>query len=271
MRTSLLLSLFCLCVAATGHAQDPAPAPASAADPVAEADALVKQRGLKNYQRAVELYGAALEKKPGDEDLMFKLATALNSVMRTKTYGNIITIEGKTIETDKNKKLWADHGKRSLDLLEKLKAKRKGDIEFQLQYAEAFMYHSTSFGLIKAVTSGTATTYKENANTLIKLNEKADGGVGHIYLGGFYLVAPWPLSDDDESLSHYEKAVKLAPQSVRNQYYRGLRAYVDEDWATAKTHWTRAKDQKCGLKSELDFCWRLKKEAEKGLAAVANK
>lgn len=277
----------------TAHAQDAAPptaapptaAPPAAAEtpavpappapvektPVQEGDELLAAKhDLKSFERAVQLFEAELAKKPGDVDLQLKLATALNAVMRAKTNANLALVNG-TSDTPAAKRLWGDLGKRSNELMGAVVKARPKDLDVALQAAEAYMYFSSSMGIIQAIVSGAANEYKKNADTILALDKKADDGVGDIYHGAFFIVAPWPMSDVKKAREHFAKAAAIAPRSVRNRYYVGLAALKDGDLATAEKEFTFARDNPCTTKSELDYCSALKAQAKLGLEEVAKK
>lgn len=274
--TVVTLSLSLVLIATTSLAQEggapaeAAPAEAAvSADPLAVGDAAMSKRTLKGYEAALKAYDEALEKNPTDPKVKLKVVDALNAIMRVKTNGNLITLEG-TADDAKNKKIWKELGTRSEKLAKEVVEAMPNDMQANLLYAESYMYKSASFGIIKAIMQGSADQYQSNAKKLIKLDKKADGGVGYVYLGGFFMVAPWPLSDDEESAKNYDLALKMNDKSIRNRYYRGLRAVNDEDWKVAKEHLQYAVDKPCSLPSEKDFCKYMKKQAQRALD-VANK
>lgn len=275
------VGVLCWILPTLSYAEEPPAAPAAdpvaghpvatdpvATDPVTAADALMKKRTLKGYEEAVKLYDGELAKKPTDIDLKLKLVTALNSVMRTKTKANLITISG-TLDTSANKRIWSELGTRSEALAREVAAARPKDIDVQLQYAEAYMYRSASFGIVQAIMKGAADQYQKNANTLLDLDKKADGGVGYVYLGGFFTVAPWPLSDAEKAAEYYELALSIDDKSARNQYYAGLRAAMDEKWDKAEKHLKLVTGRPCTLPSEKDYCGFIKEQAKRTLEHVA--
>lgn len=272
-----------LLAAVPSLAQAPAPAPPAAPAPAADApapvektplqegdDILAAKHDLKSFERAVTIFEAELAKKPGDLDLMLKLATALNAVMRAKTNANLALVHG-TSDTPAAKKLWADLGKRSNELMTIVQKARPKDLDTALQTAEAYMYFSSSMGIIQAIVSGAANQYKANADAILALDRKADDGVGDIYHGAFFIVAPWPMSDVKKAREHFAKAVALAPRSLRNHYYVGLGAFKDGDFATAEGEFTFARDNPCTTKSEIDYCSAIKAQAKLGLDEIAKK
>lgn len=282
----LALPLLVVGLAALGaQAQEPAappatPAPATpppeAAAPVEKTplqegdEILASKHDLKSFERAVAIFEAELAKKPGDLDLMLKLATSLNAVMRAKTNANLALVHG-TSDTPAAKKLWGDLGKRSNELMTTVHKARPKDLETALQTAEAYMYFSSSMGIIQAIVSGAANQYKANADAILAIDKKADDGVGDIYHGAFFIVAPWPMSDVKKAREHFAKAVALAPRSLRNHYYVGLGAFKDGDLATAEKEFTFVRDNPCTTKSEIDYCSAIKAQAKIGLEEIGKK
>lgn len=248
-----------------------APAPPVERSPLAEADEiLATKHDAKSFERAVTLLDAELAKKPGDVDLSLKLCTALNAVMRAKTAGNLALVNG-TSDTPANKRVWGELGKRANDLCASVQKARPKDLETALQVAESYMYLSSSMGIIQAVMSGAANQYKKNADAILALDKKADDGVGDVYHGAFFIVAPWPMSDVKKAREHFAKSAAVAPRSVRNRYYVGLGAFKDGDFAVAEKEFTFARDNPCTTKSEIDFCSAIKAQAKLGLAEIAKK
>lgn len=268
---ALLLSLAARAEEAPPPAAPPA-APAAVEKTPAEegAELLATKHDLASFERAVTIFEAELAKKPGDADLQLKLATALNAVMRVKTHANLALVNG-TSDNAANKRLWADYGKRSNELMVPLQKARPKDVDVALQAAEAYMYLSSSLGIIQAVMGGAADKYKKNADAILALDKKADDGVGDIYHGAFYIVAPWPMSDVKKAREHFAKAVAVAPRSVRNHYYVGLGAFKDGDLTTAEKEFSFVRDNSCTTRSEIDYCGAIKAQAAVGLAEIAKK
>lgn len=247
-----------------------APAPVEKT-PLQEGDEiLASKHDTKSFEHAVAIFQAELAKKPGDLDLSLKLCTSLNAVMRAKTQGNLALVNG-TSDTPANKRIWSEHGKRSHELCSAVQKARPKDLETALQTAEAYMYLSSSMGIIQAVMSGAANQYKKNADAILALDKTADDDVGDIYHGAFYTVAPWPMNDVKKAREHFAKAAAIAPRSVRNRYYVGLGAFKDGDLVTAEREFTFARDNPCTTKSEIDFCAAIKAQAKLGLELIAKK
>lgn len=257
------------------QAQDAAPAAKAAAaeggeaaqDPVAEADALMKKRGLKNLKRAVELYKGALAKKPGDVDLMLKTADAINGVIRVRTDGNSVLIDG-TSDSAANKKIFASLGKESLALAEKVIAKRPDDVKAHAVYTDSYIYASSAYGILKAAFTGAADQYQANAKRLSKLDKKWDGGLGYMLMGAFYTAAPWPLTDHDKAIAFMKKALQVKSKSRRNQYYMGIALYRDGQYAASIPYFEAVPNTPCASLTERDFCGALKREAKRALKAA---
>ena len=235
---------------------------------VREGNAMMDKRQLLNYQQAANKYRKALTLEPENPDLMLMTADALNHMMRVKTNGNIICINGKTQDNNENKAVWAKFAPEALKLSEKALNIRPKNKKALLTYAESYLYQSSSFGILKAIFKGAADQYKKNANALIIKFPKADDALGEIYLGCFYVVAPWPMSSRKKARKHFENALKLAPKSIRSHYYVGLQAFIDNEYKTAKKEFDFVIDNPCTRNSEYDYCGFMKKEAEKGLVKI---
>lgn len=258
-------------VAPSPPAADAPPPPPVEKTPLQEGDELLATgHDTKSFERAVAIFEAELAKKPGDLDLSLKLCTALNAVMRAKTHANLALISG-TSDTPANKRVWSELGKRSHALCIPVQKARPKDIDTALQTAEAYMYLSSSMGIIQALMSGAADQYKKNADAILAIDKKADDGVGDTYHGAFYIVAPWPMSDVKKAREHFAKAAAVAPRSVRNRYYVGLAAFKGGDFAVAEKEFTFARDNPCTTKSEIDYCSAIKAQAKIGLDEIAKK
>lgn len=67
--------------------------------------------------------------------------------------------------------------------------------EFQYRFlqAEASTYLSSAKGILRAALQADAVAFKRNVKPLIDDHPAYQGGVGHTFMGSFYLVAPWPV------------------------------------------------------------------------------
>jgi len=238
---------------------------------IKEGDGFMAKRNLNGFEKALAKYKEALSKDPGNIDTMTKTANALVHIMRVKTNGNALKLDGSTQDDEKNKKIWKEYGEEAVKLSEKAFKERPNDCFTLNVYAESYMYYSSSFGILKAIFKGAAGQYKDNSYALIKNCPKLDDAVGDIYMGGFNIVAPWPMSDLDDARNHYNNALKLAPQSVRSHYYVGIVAIKDEKYDLAKKSFTFTVENPCTKGPEHDYCGFLKEQAKKGLALVEKK
>ena len=235
---------------------------------VLKGNVLMSKRQLINYEEAALQFRKALVKEPENYDIMIRIADALNHIMRAKTNGNILLLNGKTQDNERNKTIWSKYAAEALKLSEKAVKANPDDRKALLTYAESYVYQSSSFGILKAIFKGAAEQYKRNANALITKYPKADDALGDIYMGAFYAVAPWPLSSRKKARKHFGNALKLAPESIRSHYYVGLQAFIDNEYKTAKKEFDFVIDNPCTRNSEYDYCGFMKKEAEKGLVKI---
>jgi tetratricopeptide (TPR) repeat protein len=270
--SSLSVSFAVLAQSQATEASSPEPEAAQAIAPPAapldlseQAAALMVKRGLKNCKQAVTLYREALAEMPGDLNRKLNLADALNCVMRIRTNGNIPLIEG-TSDTEPHKKIWEQMGPETLALAEEVYRARPNDLRSLAVYTDAYMYRSSAWGIVNAVVKGAADQYIENAENMTKKFPQYDSGLGHAFMGAFYLLAPWPLSDDEKSRARMEAAQRIGPNSKRNNYYLGVVSYREEKFQEAIGHFEKAKTAKCLSLAERDFCGFMKREIVRGLA-----
>lgn len=201
----------------------------SAVDPdQLKARNLMKKRSLRDCEQAVELFEKVIERCEAtgedlDPRLCLEAAQARNAVMRIRTHSNTLHIT-RMLDTPENKKVWRKHGPRAVELASKAKAALEPDPEALVCYADAYFFANSIKGVLAAATTGSGLKFKGNSKELIKRCEKAEGGIGHAYLGAFFLMAPWPLSNAKASEQHLTAAYKIAP-CRRNAYYLGVMHY----------------------------------------------
>lgn len=65
--------------------------------------------------------------------------------------------------------------------------------QYRFLQAEASTYLSSAKGVLRAALQADAVTFKRNVKPLINDHPAYQGGVGHTFMGSFYLVAPWPI------------------------------------------------------------------------------
>ena len=225
---------------------------ASAPDPDrAKASALLQRRSLADCEKAVELLEKALQRTPDDAALCLECAAALNAIMRMKTDSNTLHIT-KMLDTAENKRVWARHGPRALSLAKQAKAARPSDPEALLAYCDAFFFANSVKGVLAAATTGSGLKFKGNAKELIARCPRLDGGIGHCYLGAFYLMAPWPLKNEKLAKQHLHAAHKIVP-SRRNCYYLGVLYYRLGQPREAAPFFRAATQAACNSPSERDF------------------
>jgi len=118
---------------------------------------------------------------------------------------------------------------------------------------DGFLYSNSAKGIVRQALTGAGNEYLKLANVLASKHEKADGGVGHCYLGGFYAVAPWPLGNVNRALSEMTAAFEIEPRSRRNNYYVCLMLYQIDEKERAAKRCEAALRASC-LGSEQDYC-----------------
>jgi len=134
------------------------------------------------------------------------------------------------------------------------------------------MFYASSLGIIRSILQGAGTEYKTHAQRLVDLDPLYDDALGASLLANFYLVAPWPVHDRDAALEQFERAAKLAPGSVRNQYGLAVFWARDGDAARARSYFERAVAMPCNpLTTERLLCNWIKATSRRELAKLAAK
>jgi len=233
-----------------------------------EADRLGASDRVEDLTRAAALYEARLADAPDDVAAHLGAALALNRVMAIRTNGNLPLVEGLQ-DSDANRALWAELAPRALAHARKAQAAMPGSAEAAAALANAYMFHASSLGILQSILRGASGEYREHATRLVNLDPAYDDGLGDYLLASFYLVAPWPVGDDDAALAHYERALERSPQSVRNHYGLGVYWARENDVSRARLHLERAASLPCTAHSERLFCAWMKDESRRALEAIA--
>jgi tetratricopeptide (TPR) repeat protein len=188
--------------------------------------------------------------------------------MAIRTNGNLPLVDGLQ-DDDANRALWADLGARALAHARAAHALRPESVEAAAALASSYMFYASSLGIIRSIVSGAGGEYKAHAQRLIDLDPKYDDALGASLLANFYLVAPWPVYDRDAALEHFERAAKLAPESVRNQYGLAVFWARDGDAARARGYFERAVAIPCTPHTEKLLCDWIKQTSKRELARLA--
>jgi len=242
----------------------------ASAEPGDDAARLVETAKLADSERAAAIYEARAVQNPESFDARFGAARALTQVMAIRSNGNLPLVDGLQ-DTGANRALWADLGQRALD---HARAAQKLDPQSPAAaaaLASSYMFYASSLGIIRSIVSGAGTEYRAHAQRLIDLDPKYDDALGASLLANFYLVAPWPIHDRDAALEQFEKAAKLAPDSVRNHYGLAVFWARDGDASRARTHFERTVALPCTPRTERLFCDFMKQTAQRELARLASR
>ena len=225
---------------------------------------LMKRRSLADCEKAVELLELSLKRHPEDASLSLECAVALNALMRIRTHSNTLHIT-KMLDTPEHKKVWRRYGPRALELATRAKKRRPSDPEALVAYADAYFFANSVKGVLAAATTGSGLKFKANSKELIRKCPRADGGVGHCYLGAFFLMAPWPLCNPKLAEAHLTTAHKQIA-SRRNAYYMGVMHYRLGRPERAMPYFREAIRARCASPSEADFGDWMLAEAKSALA-----
>jgi hypothetical protein len=228
-------------------------AAAQAGDAARDGAAGLAERGLAGCERAVAAFRGAFAARPGDALLGLDLADALNCVMRIRTDGNALLVEGRN-DTPAHRAIWKAMAPEAVRLAAAARAARPDDPRALAVYAEAYMFEASSQGIVEAILRGAAGRYRRNARELIERHPRYENGGGYLLLGSFYFVAPWPLADETKGLALLEQAVAVAARSRRNRYFAGVGAFRTGDFARAAAHLAAVADGTCVTPTERDLC-----------------
>ena len=172
-------------------------------------------------------------------------------MMRIKTNSNTLHIT-KMLDTPENKRVWKRFGPRALELATAAKRGRPKDPEALVAYADAYFFNNAVKGVLAAATTGSGLKFKGNSKELISKCPRADGGIGHAYLGAFFLMAPWPMCNPKLAEEHLSAAHRIVP-SRRNTYYLGVMHYRLGRPEVAARFFRDAIKASCASASEQDF------------------
>jgi tetratricopeptide (TPR) repeat protein len=235
---------------------------------VDEAEWLLESAKPEDAERAAKLYEARAAEDPQSYAAQFGAARALTQVMAIRTNGNLPLVDGLQ-DTDANRALWADLGKRALAHARAAYAIKPQSAEAASALATSYMFWASSLGIVQSIVSGAGSEYRTHAQRLIELDASFDDALGDALLASFYLVAPWPIGDRDAARTHFERAAELAPASVRNQYGLAVFWARDGDARRARTHFERAVAMPCTAHTEKLFCDWMKRTSREELARLA--
>lgn len=214
---------------------------------------LAPPRTAEDTWKAYTLLKQELALKPQDAELKYRTAEALLAYVRRKSDGNALRADGKHSDTRENRQLWRKHAPEALALLKEVKPQKGSEPLHAFLFAEAFMYNSCSAGIVKAAVKGDAFHFKANAKPLLEQHPAFGDGVGHTFLGAFYLGAPWPVHSAARARKHFEAARTAYPRCRRNCYYVGVEALWSGRSGDAREAFVAALEAPCGSLEEADI------------------
>jgi tetratricopeptide (TPR) repeat protein len=221
-----------------------------AAEPQAR---IAAERGLAGCEQAVTALRAELAAAPDDPAIELALADALLCVVRIRTDGNALLVEGGS-DTPEHRAIWRQMAPETVALARAAREARPDDPLALATYTEAYMYDASSQGIVEAILKGAAGEYKRNAQALIDRFPSYENGAGYVFMGSFYFVAPWPMSDAKRGRGLLEQALAVAPSSRRNLYFAGVAAYRTKDYGKAAELFEKVAGGTCTTPNERDLC-----------------
>jgi hypothetical protein len=223
---------------------------------------------LDGLATAAARHEALAAEAPEDFGARLGAARALNREMAFRTHGNLPLFDGLQ-DSGENRALWADLGSRALEHARVAQRIRPTSLDAASQLATAYMFYSSSLGIVKAILKGAGSEYQRHALRVIELDERYDAAVGDTLLAGFFLVAPWPIRDLNESRERYERAARIAPESVRNRYGLAVFSARDGDTETARQQFEEVLAMPCIMDTDTLLCDFMTREARRALGALA--
>ena len=233
----------------------------------AGASRIPPERGLAGCEQAVTATRADLAAAPNDPERQLALADTLACVIRIRTNGNALLVEGGS-DTPEHRALWKEMAPETVRLAKAARDARPDDPLAQVTYTEAYMYDASSQGIVEAILKGAAGEYKRNAQALIDRFPQYENGAGYVFMGSFYFAAPWPLSDAKKGRTLLDQALAVAPSSRRNLYFAGVAAYRMDDYARAAELFEKVPGGTCTTPNERDLCDFVTRESQR-LAPMA--
>lgn len=229
---------------------------------------LMKKRGVANADKAASLLRSALRRDPDNAEIKLELADALNMVIRIKTNANSLVIEG-TQDSPAFKKIWRELGDEALPLALDARKAFPTSVKALAVHADAFLFSSSSKGIVKQALTGVGKKYVALAKELYA-HPEWDGAVGCAFLGGFYAVAPWPIGSRDKAVKFLNEGAHRAP-TKRNLYYVGVISYQAGEFAKARDYFQKALKapvSKEPTSTEVDIAEFLADRSQRGLQAA---
>jgi len=233
-----------------------------------EAAELLRSGRLEDALEAAARFEARVSRAPGDFEGRLGAALALNQVMAIQSNGNLPLIDGLQ-DSEANKALWQQLGGRALEHARRAHSERPDSVLAAAALATSYMFYASGLGILRSILQGAGGEYRVHAQRLVDLDPRHEDALGHTLLASFFLVAPWPVGDDDAALEHYERALELAPGSVRNHYGLGVYWARNADPRRARPYFERAEAMPCGPTSERLFCDWIKAESRRVLESLA--
>ncbi|MFZ2632828.1 MAG: tetratricopeptide repeat protein [Desulfosalsimonadaceae bacterium] len=208
---AVLLVLTCFLV--QSWAEEVMPQTAQAADPWAQAQALIDKGGVENCKQGLDMCLEAVKKDPGGFQSNWMAAQAC------REYGLAV----KKSETNGWEKVCKEYGKKGMGFAEKAIAIDPSKPQGHYWYGTSVGIYSDGVSILTALKEGLKDKTQNSFETAYKIDKAYDkhGSVGA--LGRFWQVLPWPLNDTDKSIEYYREYQKTSsyndPDTVEIRIY----------------------------------------------------
>jgi hypothetical protein len=172
--------------------------PPAPADPIDIAEDLVKEGGIENTKKALDLALEAVKKEPNSYRANWMAARTC------REYANEI----KRSERQGWEDVCKEYGKKGMNYAEKATQLNPDGVEGYYWYGTSVGIYSDGTGILTALREGLKDKTQSNFETAYKIDKTYQKGGPIIALGRFWYVLPWPLNDKTKSMEYFREFQK---------------------------------------------------------------
>ena len=201
------------CFLAQAWAEEVMPQTGQAADPWAQAQALIDKGGVDNCKQALDMCLSLVQKEPGSFQANWMAAQAC------REYGLAV----KKSEKKGWEGVCKEYGKKGMAFAEKAIAMDPAKAQGYYWYGMSVGIYSDGVSILTALKEGLKDKTQNNLETAYKIDKAYDKYGSVAALGRFWQVLPWPLNDTDKSIEYYREFQKTKsyddPDTVEVKIY----------------------------------------------------
>lgn len=173
-------------------------APPAPADPLDIAEELIKEGGLENTKKALDLSLEAVKKAPRNYRANYMAAWSC------RAYANAV----KKTERQGWKEVCKEWGKKGMNYAEKAIELNPDGVEGYFWYGTNVGIYSDGVSILTALREGLKDKTQNSFETVYKKDKTYQKGGSIVALGRFWFVLPWPLNDKDKSMEYFREFQK---------------------------------------------------------------